>query len=89
MVIEKNEGEQQPVQVASELNDRLGVGRIDEFRGRKVTVYRNGDRETMVYGDGADWMVQRTDVTNHVKPWRVWFSHRVDAEKRAREMVEA
>jgi hypothetical protein len=55
------------------------------FRSDNITVYRYGNRETMVYGDGADWYAQCTNVTNYVK--RKWYSNRRLAEEQAKNMV--
>ncbi len=52
------------------------------FRGENVTVY-SGFSEVIVYGEGSDWYVQYSRVTNHVDGWRKWFAYRDWAERDA------
>jgi len=60
---------------------------VEVFRGSNITVYQCGTKEAIVYGGSADWMAQRSDVTNHIMPWRIWHSSRALAEKKAMKMV--
>lgn len=58
----------------------------ETHKGDGITVYR-GQSEVIVYGEGCDWMIQYSGVTNHCDGWRRWFARRDAAEAKAREVA--
>jgi hypothetical protein len=58
----------------------------ETHRGDNITVFR-GQSELIVYGEGSDWMIQYSRITNHCDGWRRWYAHRDDAEAKAREVA--
>ena len=60
---------------------------IERYKGNYCTVYKLGGLESIVYGEGSDWIAQMSNVTNHNDRFRKWFAHREDAETKAKEML--
>jgi hypothetical protein len=58
------------------------------FRTDYLTVY-SGKSEVIVYGDGSNWIVQYSNVTNPVVGWRQWFWTRELAEEDAKTLSES
>ena len=57
------------------------------FRFESVTVFDNDGKQSVVYGEGADWIAQLGEATSTHPPWRVWFSKRRNAELHAMKLI--